>query len=52
MNALDWALALSSDDDLEEFLETYPELYCEKQHLDKLKERKNVNQENSRIGKN
>jgi len=40
LNAMDLALATMSDDDLEQYLQAHPALYCQNKHLGKLKERK------------
>jgi len=42
LNAMDLALATMSDDDLDQYLQAHPALYCQDKHLGKLKERKEV----------
>ena len=50
LNAMDLALATMSDDDLEQYLQAHPALYCQDNHLGKLKRRKkNASNQGNRI---
>jgi len=50
LNAMDLALATMSDDDLEQYLQAHPALYCQDKHLGKLKRRKkNASNQGNRI---